>query len=125
MNENGMKPKIHSVIINHGEEEEKVLEFVKLYPDVDGIFVSGASMSTMLYKTLINQGKKIPEDIQIISYDGFFGDNGYSNEITCVEQQVEQIAKKCIKILLDLIDKKNTEKVNIIKSKLIINKTTK
>lgn len=125
MKENGMEPKVYSVIINHGEEQEKIDEFVRLYPDVDGIFASGASMGSLLYHTLLSQGKRIPDDVQIISYDGFFGDYGYSNEITCVEQPVEQIAKKCIKILLDLIDKKNVEIENIVNSKLIIHKTTK
>ena len=125
MNENGMEPMIHSVIINHGEEQEKVDEFVRMYPDVDAIFVSGASMGSMLYSTLLKQGKKIPDDIQIISYDGFFGDYGYGSEITCIEQPVEQIAKKCIKILLDLIDKKSVCQENILDAKLIINKTTK
>ena len=91
MNENGMEAKIHSVIINHGEEQEKVLEFIEKYPDVDGIFVSGASMSNSLYNTLIKMGKKIPEDVQIISYDGFFGEFKERNNITCVEQPVEEI----------------------------------
>ncbi len=125
MNENGMEAKIHSVIINHGEEQEKVLEFIEKYPDVDGIFVSGASMSNSLYNTLIKMGKKIPEDVQIISYDGFFGEFKERNNITCVEQPVEEMAKKCIEILIDLINKKNPLKENIIKSKFIINKTTR
>lgn len=125
MEEHGMEPKIHSVIINHGEEQSKVDEFIKMYPDVDGIFVSGASMSLSLYSTLNRSGKKIPEDVQIVSYDGFFGSSKENNVITCVEQPVEQIAQKCINILLDLINKKKTNKENIIKSKFIIRKTTK
>lgn len=125
MEENGMEPKIHSVVINHGEEQSKVNEFIKKYPDVDGIFVSGASMGLSLYTTLINSGKKIPEDVQIVSYDGFFGGFKDSNVITCVEQPVEQIAKKCIKILLDLINKTKPTRENIIKSKFVIRKTTK
>lgn len=125
INEHNMEPKIHSVIINHGEEQSKVDEFIKMYPDVDGIFVSGASMSLSLYSTLIRNGKKIPEDVQIISYDGFFGGFKDSNDITCIEQPIEEIAKKCIDILLDLINKKEPKKENIIKSKFIVNKTTK
>ena len=125
MNDNGMAPLIHSVIINHGEEQDKVDEFIKLYPDIDGVFVSGASMSSILYKRLLEQGKKIPDEIQLISYDGFFDDYGYGNEITCIEQPIEQIAKKCIKILLDLIDKKTTTKENIVEAKFVLNKSTK
>ena len=69
---------------------------------------------------LIQNGKKIPEDVQIISYDGFFGDFKDSNVITCVEQPVEEIAKKCINILIDLINKKKPDRENIIKSKFVI-----
>ena len=125
MNEYNMEPKVHSVIINHGEEKLKVQEFIEKFPNVDGIFVSGASMSLSLYAALISKGKKIPEDIQIISYDGFFGDLKDNNVITCIEQPVEAIAEKCINILIDLIDKKKPKRQNIIKSKFVINKTTK
>ena len=125
MEEYGMEKKIHSVVINHGEEQAKVEEFIQMYPDVDGIFVSGASMSYSLYSTLISKGKKIPEDIQIISYDGFFGELKERNNITCIEQPVEEMAQKCISILLDLINKKTPEHENIIKSKFILNKSTK
>ena len=125
MNENNMEAKIHSVVINHGEEQSKVDEFVEMFPDIDGIFVSGASMSYALYKTLIAKGKRIPEDIQLISYDGFFGDFKDSNLITCIEQPIEEIAKKCVNILIDSINKIKPNRENIIQSKFIINKTTK
>lgn len=125
MMESGMEPKLHSVVLNHGEERVKVNEFVEKYPDVDGIFVSGASMSLSLYSKLLEMGKKIPEDLQIISYDGFFGAFKESNVITCVEQPIEEMAKKCVKILIDLINKKKPNSANIIKSKFVINKTTK
>ena len=49
------------------------------------------------------QGKKIPEDVQIVSYDGFFNVFKDNNIITCVEQQVEEMAKKCIEILIVVV----------------------
>ena len=114
-----------SSVINHGEEQDKVNEFLERYPDVDGVFVSGSSMSQALYRTLLEKGKRIPEDIQLISYDGYFGENKAGNKITCVEQQVDLIAKRCIEILLEILEGKKPLKENIIKSKLIKNKTTK
>ena len=47
------------------------------------------------------------------------------NEITCVEQPIEEIAKKCIEILIRLNDGENVDHKNILKSKFIVNKTTK
>lgn len=121
----GMEPKILNDVIKHGEEKDMIKNFIEMYPDVDGIFVSGAPMSYLLYSELINQGKKIPEDVQIVSYDGFFNVFKDNNIITCVEQQVEEMAKKCIEILIDLINKKKIVQQNIVKSKFLINKTTK
>lgn len=123
--ENHLEEMVLSSVINHGEEQDKVNEFLEKYPDIDGVFVSGSSMSQALYRTLLEQGKKIPEDIQLISYDGYFGENKAGNKITCVEQQVDLIAKRCVEILLEILEGKKPLKENIIKSKLIKNKTTK
>lgn len=123
--ENHLEEMVLSSIINHGEEQDKVNEFLDKYPDVDGVFVSGSSMSQALYRTLLERGKKVPDDIQLISYDGYFGENKAGNNITCVEQQVDLIAKRCIEILLEILEGKKPLKENIIKSKFIKNKTTK
>ena len=125
LEEHGLEERFLSSIINHGEEQQKVDEFVEKFPDIDGVFVSGASMSQALYRTLLRNGKKIPDDIQLISYDGYFGENKEGNLITCVEQPIELIAKRCIEILLELLEGGQPIKNNIIKSKFIINKTTK
>ena len=125
MNENNLEVRLSSSIINHGEEKQYVSDFIKNNPDIDGVFVSGSSMSRALYNALIKQGKKIPEDIQLVSYDGYFGEDEDENEITCVEQPVEAMAQCCIKVLMDLINGKTPNKENIIKSKFVINKTTK
>jgi LacI family transcriptional regulator len=123
--ENNLEEIISSSVINHGEEQQYVLDFINNNPDIDGVFVSGSSMSRALYNALIKKGKKIPEDIQIISYDGYFGEWSEGNDITCVEQPIEEMAASCIKILLDLIKGEKPEKENIFKSKFVLNKTTK
>ena len=101
--ENNLEEIIASQVINHGEEHQFVLDFINNNPDIDGVFVSGSSMSRALYNALIKKGKRIPEDIQIISYDGYFGEWSEGNDITCVEQPIEKMAASCIEILLDLI----------------------
>lgn len=123
--ENNLEEIISSSVINHGEEQQYVLDFIQNNPDIDGVFVSGSSMSRALYNALIKNGKKIPEDIQIISYDGYFGEWQEGNDITCVEQPIEEMAASCIQILMDLIKGKNPNKENIFKSKFVLNKTTK
>ena len=123
--ENNLEEIIASQVINHGEEHQFVLDFINNNPDIDGVFVSGSSMSRALYNALIKKGKRIPEDIQLISYDGYFGEWSEGNDITCVEQPIEEMAASCIKILLDLIKGENPSKENIFKSKFVLNKTTK
>lgn len=123
--ENNLEEIITNVVLNHGEEQKYAQEFVVNNPDIDGVFVSGSSMSRALYNAIIKAGKKVPEDIQIISYDGYFGEWREGNEITCVEQPVEEMAASCIKILMDILKGNKPEKENILKSKFVLNKSTK
>ena len=84
MAEYGMQPRIVNEIIHHGDETAVVADFMEKYADADGVFVSGYTLSQVFYEAAIEQGIKIPEDLQIISYDGNFKPWGIST-ITSVE----------------------------------------
>ena len=72
MAEYNMPPSIVNKVIQHGEEEIVVADFMERYGDVDGVFVSGYTLSQFFYEEAVSQGKKIPEEMQIVSYDGIF-----------------------------------------------------
>lgn len=69
--------------------------------DFDGIFCVTDSLAHQIVKTLEAMNVKVPEDVQIIGFDGirYFGDMEYI--CSTIAQPVEAIASKCVDMLLE------------------------
>ncbi len=124
MAEYGMTPHIVNEVIQHGEESLVVADFIEKYKDVDAVFVSGYTLSQFFYEEALSLGKKIPEELQIVSYDGIFKQWGTSN-ITSVEQPVEEMARQVVRLLIKRIHNEETCQRTVLKTKFILGTTTK
>ena len=124
MTEYNMQPRIVNEVIQHGEEPVVVADFLEKYADVDGVFVSGYTLSQYFYEAATEQGKKIPDDLQIVSYDGIFKQWGISN-ITSVEQPIEEMARQVVRLLIKKIRGEETPQRTVLKTKFVLGTTTK
>ena len=124
MNEKNMPVCSVNEVILHGEEELIVNDFMEKYSDVDGVFVSGYSLSQVFYKRAVESGKKIPDDLQIVSYDGEFTQWSI-NDVTCVEQPVEEMARNIVNLLIKKIRGEDTQTRTVLKTRFILGSTTK
>ncbi|MBR2929942.1 MAG: LacI family DNA-binding transcriptional regulator [Clostridia bacterium] len=124
MEEYDMPPRIVNEVIQHGEETIVVQDFIKKHKDVDGVFVSGYTLSQVLYEAATSLGKRIPDDLQIVSYDGIFSQWGSSN-ITSVEQPVEEMARQVVRLLIKKIRNEETPARTVINTKFVLGTTTK
>ncbi len=124
MKECNMPPRIVNKVIQHGEETEVVADFIEKYADVDGVFVSGYTLSQFFYDAAIELGKKIPEDIQIVSYDGIFKQWSTSN-MTSIEQPIEEMARQVVRLLIQKIHSEETCTRTVLKTKFVLGTTTK
>ena len=124
MAEYGMPPRIVNEVMQHGEETLAVADFMEKYSDVDGVFVSGYTLSQFLYEAAIELGRKIPDDLQIVSYDGIFKQWGISN-ITSVEQPIEDMARQVVRLLIKKIHGEETCQRTVLKTKFVLGTTTK
>ena len=124
MAEYGMPPRMVNEIIQHGEETAIVADFMEKYADVDGVFVSGYSLSQVFYEAAIERGKKIPDDLQIVSYDGIFRQWGIIN-MTSVEQPIEEMARQVVRLLIKKIHGEETCTRTVLKTKFVLGATTK
>ena len=109
MNETGGEKRIVSEAISHGGEQAVAEQFFDAYPDTDGVFVSGYTMAQIFLDLAKKRGKRIPEDIQMISYDGSFGRWNYNNLWTCIEQPIEKMARAVVDILVKKIHGEDVE----------------
>ena len=124
MAEYGLPTRIVNEVIQHGEEMVVVADFMERYADVDSVFVSGYTLSQVFYEAAIEQGKRIPEDMQIVSYDGIFKQWGISN-ITSVEQPVEEMARQVVRLLIKKMHSEETPTRTVLKTKFVLGTTTK
>ena len=123
--EHGYTPYVLYKVIKHGEEKALVDEFIEQYPEVDAVFASGSSVSNYIYRKYLSLGKKFPEDIQLISYDGLFDSWEETPIVTSIEQPIKEMAEASFKILVDVINEKEVNQVNIFKTTFVKGLTTK
>ena len=125
MNEHHLPTMILNEAIAHGEEERLASQFLEKYPDLDAIFASGNTLTDIIYFRLANQGKRMPEDIQLVGYDGVnYNLDGYP-KISAISQPIKEMAIAAFNILIDLIHGKEVKQKNIFKTTFVKGSTTK
>ncbi len=124
MAEYGMPIRMVNKVMQHGEEMTVVADFIEKYPDVDSVFVSGYTLSQVFYETAAELGKEIPEELQIVSYDGVFKQWGSSN-MTSVEQPIEEMARQVVRLLVKKIHGEETGTRTVLKTNFVLGTTTK
>ena len=75
--------------------------------------------------TLKEHGFSVPNDMSVLGFDDIRFARYLSPSLTTISQPVEDIGRKCIEILLDLIDGKPVENLkNTMPHKLIVRDST-
>lgn len=90
----------------------------------DGIFTVTDRYATIIINKLNEYGLKIPEDVQVIGFDGA---KSYKNEITkitTIRQPIEKIAETAVSSLNNLINGEETTKRVILPVSFIQGETT-
>lgn len=90
------------------DETLVVKEFVRLYPHVEGVLTSSDLFAAALIKELKRVGKKVPEDVKVIGFDGIQSNDYFEPQLSTIRQPVEEIGRQSVNVLLGLI---NDEKV--------------
>lgn len=124
MKEYGMPIRMVNEVMQHGEESAIVASFLEKYADVDSVFVSGYTLSQFFKEAALELGKKIPEDLQIVSYDGIFKQWSTSN-MTSVEQPIEEMARQVVRLLIKKIRGEETCVRTVLKTKFVLGTTTR
>lgn len=73
------------------------------YPDLDGIFATDMP-AVFCMKRALSLGKKIPEDVRIVSFDGTYITRSVYPQLTCIRQPIDGIAQKSVERLIDMIE---------------------
>lgn len=125
MKEHHLEPIVINRNINHGEEEKIIDELFNNYHDFDGIFVSGCILANVLHSKVQTLGIKVPEQLQIVSYDGDFSFE-HEKGITTLEQPLNLMAEKSVELIDKIIKNQNDfDLVTKFNCRFVKGKTTK
>ncbi|WPX09215.1 LacI family DNA-binding transcriptional regulator [Anaerocellum danielii] len=107
------------------EEYKKIInDLFEKNPFIDGIFASSDMIAITAIKVAEAFKKRVPDDLKIIGFDDINIASWYKPSITTIRQDKEEIAKKSIEILINLIEGKKVENKNILPISLIERETT-
>lgn len=114
--------------LNSADETiEDLTHFVKVNKNMDAMFFATNYLAFGGIKALGQLKLKIPQDMAVIAFDDHQAFDIYSPTITAVAQPIDELAKRSIHTLLNMLDSKTTfhgkEKV-IVNANLIIRDST-
>lgn len=79
-------------------------DFFSAHPECDGLLMMNDQTALLLMNYLDKRGIKVPQELQVIGYDGFHYFEGYETNLTSIKQPIEEMAVAALDMLFDLID---------------------
>lgn len=92
---------------------------------VTAIYATSDSLAIGACRAVLEAGKKIPEDISVAGYDGIDMGEYYNPKLTTIKQPVEEMAKKTIRLLLDVIGERQGHEQIIFPAELVVRESTR
>lgn len=92
---------------SHADYRELAERGYRDYRDVDGVF--GTDQLVLVYmQQALRDGKRIPEDLRVVAYDGTYITGLTCPEMTSIRQDVAQLAELSANSVVDLIEERRT-----------------
>ncbi len=92
--------------------------------DVTAIYAASDTLAIGACRAVLEAGKRIPEDISVAGYDGIELGEYYHPKLTTIKQPVEEMAKKTIRVLLDVIAGREEHRQIVLPAKLVVREST-
>lgn len=111
LQKNGYK-EVHSVEYPLGDYiriPESVFDRVLGYKSVDGIFCISDAVAAKVVLHLEEAGRRVPEDVKVIGYDGGRSFINLGKRLTSIGQDPQKIAEAIVRIINAYYDKKPLE----------------
>lgn len=103
---------LHVPFHNHTENEEleTISDFLKSHPQLDAVFFSTNYLAFEGLRAIQLLGRRIPEDLAVVSFDDHYFFSLYQPNITGIEQPLHQIADRLMDGMLQLLRENGDQK---------------
>lgn len=109
---------------NYKEYEQIVAELFRAHPDVDGVFASSDVIAAQVLKECRRLGKKVPDDVKVVGFDGIQLGEFIAPGLTTIQQPIREIAKSAVDLIVEQINGNAVPRENILPVKLLEKETT-
>ena len=90
--------------VSYADARETVKKLVADGMDFDGVFCTTDSMALGALRGLKESGKRVPEDVKLVGFDGITHTEISDPPITTIIQDTDQLGKRSVEVLMDLIN---------------------
>lgn len=104
---------------------EEVEVFLRQHPEIDALFTINDFTAIDAISILEKLGKKVPEDVQVVGYDGIRQAEERTQYLSTIRQPIEEMATEAVQCLLDILDKKDRPLQITLPISYLKGKTTK
>lgn len=94
------------------------LELLAKYPEMDAVFVGNDQMALSVLQSSLEIGKKIPQDLSVVGFDGIADSEFYCPPLTTVYQNQDELGRVAVAELASQIEHKINENI-IVEPKYI------
>lgn len=88
-------------------------------PELDGVFVASSLMASGALNVLRSQGKSVPHDLGLVTFDNDYAAQSSSPPLTTVEQPSVEQGRRMVDVLLHLIDGGTASQVTMMPTRVI------
>jgi len=90
---------VNSSVLSYRYLREVVVQYITLYPELDGIFADDITACCCVSE-LLKRGTRVPEDVKVLGYDGLELTQLTTPSITTIAQDAPAIAHACVEALM-------------------------
>lgn len=88
-----------------------VHQIIADHPEVDGIFAISDAVAAEVIFNIEKGGRKVPDDVKVIGYDGGRSYFKLGKRITSISQSPDLIAQAIVSIILKLVNEETSESI--------------
>lgn len=110
MKKHGLKPQVYTLDFNISYEQKNQL-FKKIlieHPEIDGMFISNDVDAAQIIDLATTLGRRIPEDLKIVGYDGAETTRILVPNLTTIIQPINKMADKAVDMLIERMSNKGS-----------------
>ena len=85
-------------------------------PDATALFAMSDTVAVGAIRALKDLGRSVPEDISVVGFDGVDISRYTVPRLTTVEQPVDEIARRSVNLLLDMMEKSSTPRHIVVEA---------